>query len=142
MRSNLSIGWRNTREILTLRFRHFLQTRLLRKCVLNSRTRSRVCARKSVCKFTHYVGKHLCFGSDDCFESERRRRDEKRKRSTPESRWECACSALSFLDSAYLKLLLTNTGDKNAFLTEASSRVEDYSVFGRSLRTRKFFYLT
>ena len=44
----------------------------------------------------------------------------KKKRSTPESRWECACSALSFLDSAYLKLLLTNTGDKNAFLTEAS----------------------
>jgi len=44
----------------------------------------------------------------------------KKKRSTPESRWESACSALSFLDTDFLKSLLLTDGSENSFLTEAS----------------------
>ena len=43
-----------------------------------------------------------------------------KKRSTPESRWESACSALSFLDIDFLKSLLLTDGSENSFLTEAS----------------------
>lgn len=44
----------------------------------------------------------------------------KKKRSTPESRWESACSALSFLDSNFLKSLLLTDVNDHTFLSEAS----------------------